>query len=550
MYPNDSSDGSRTRATRTTRVDVAILGGGIVGLTAALACAQAGLNAVVIERHASTNDHPRARGVNTRAMEIFRELGIADALRTAAAPLAPSYGFYSGTTLADILGPMPRRRADEKPKLIATTDPEVTAAFGPETGCRVTLDRAEPIILSAALRRGARVWFTTECTEVTQDSESVTLQVRRVGGDAANTEIVIARYLIDAEGAGGRLRQQLGITATTGPSNGHLINVLFDADLGDFVRDREFSVLMIDNDEVKGSLAAVDNNRRWAFHVPYDPAVESLESYTNERLESLVRAALGGSSPDGTVPQVRVISALPWEMIERTADHMRAGRVFVAGDAAHQMPPAGGRGASTGIADVHNLVWKLQAVLREGATDQLLDTYHAERHPAGMQATQASGRNAKALNPLGASTWGDRWREMESHGVGNVYRSPLTVLSTTDTDPGEVTGAHDGTPGTRIPHRWVTPSEQSTLDLTGGHWSILSARSDWPGCPVRIIDPGADFVTATGIGQSGALLVRPDGFISWRGMTGETEQRELLYALRTIGSLCPALVPESSSVLS
>jgi putative polyketide hydroxylase len=540
MCAKDFSAGSETRKPRATRVDVAILGGGIVGLTAALACAQAGLNAVVIERHNSTNDHPRARGVNTRAMEIFRELGVADALRRAAAPLAPSYGFYSGATLADIIGPMPRRTAGEKPKLIATTDPEVTGEFGPETGCRVTLDCAEPIILAAALRR---VWFTTECTDLTEELGLVTLHLRRTGSGGAASEVVVADYVIDAEGAGGRLRERLGITATTGPSNGHLINVLFEADLRDFVRDREFSVLMIDNDEVKGSLAAVDNDRRWAFHVPYDPSVESLESFTNERLESLVSAALGSSAPDGTVPAVRVISALPWEMIERTADRLRSGRVFIAGDAAHQMPPAGGRGASTGIADVHNLVWKLRAVLREGAADGLLDTYHDERHPAGLQATQASGRNAKALNPQGATTWGERWREMESHGVGNVYRSLLTLAGSGDANANEVTGAHDGTPGTRIPHFWLTRTEQSTLDLTGGHWSLLSERSEWPGCPARIIDPGADFVAATGIGSTGALLVRPDGFISWRGAIGETDHTELLDALSAIESLCPGLAP-------
>lgn len=130
---------------------------------------------------------------------------------------------------------------------------------------------------------------------------------------------------------------------------------------------------------------------------------------------------------------------------------------------------------------------------------------------------------------------------MESHGVGNVYRSALTVLGDDDGDPGEVTGAHDGTPGTRIPHRWMTPTEQSSLDLTTGHWTLLSQRANWPESPVRVIDPRADFAAATGIGAGGALLIRPDGFISWRAKNDATNaEEELRHALDTIGSLVPA----------
>lgn len=496
-------------------VEVVVVGAGLVGLTAALALARAGVSTLVVEAHRSTHDHPRARGVNSRAMEVFRELGVVDEVRRAGAALAKSRALHRGASLADAVGPLPRRGVGETARRPTPYDCEGAAAIGPEPGCRATLDTVEPILLAAARRHGARVRFATRCSGLEQDDSGVVVHIVTEGG---TRERVRACYVVDAEGAGGALRKTLGVGVTTGRCHGHALNVLFTAELGHFVRGREFNVLIIDRPEVGGTLASIDNDHRWAFHISYDPDQESPQDYPAARCAQLVQAALG-PLPAPSTP-VHIHSVLPWEAVERTADHMRIGRVFLAGDVAHQMPPTGGRGASTGITDVHNLVWKLRAVLRNEAGHKLLDTYHQERHPAALRAVAAAGAGATAINTLGA-TPDPRWTALEMSGCGDFYRSDAVLNEPTPASQQQRSDLervgpteHDGTPGQRLPHV-VLEDGRSTLDLTVGRWTLLNA-SGIGHERIRVLDPGQTALDRTGVGADGAVLVRPDGHVAWR----------------------------------
>lgn len=512
-------------------VEVVVVGAGLVGLTAALALARAEVSTLLVEAHRGTHDHPRARGVNTRAMEIFRELGVADDIRRAGAPLAASWGFHRGASLAETIGPMPRRAPGDAAAPPTPFSSELTAAIGPEPGSRSTLDVVEPIVLAAARRHGAQIRFATRCTSLDQHPDGVAVHLSTEDGAQ---KVVRTRYVINAEGAGGRLRDTLGVSVTTGRSHGHALNVLFTADLGDFVRDREFNLLAIDRPEVDGTLAAIDNDRRWVFHISYDPDRESPADYPAARCTELVRAALGPIP--GPTPTIEISSVLPWEALERTADRMRVGRVFLAGDAAHQMPPSGGRGASTGITDVRNLAWKLRAVLHDQADDELLDTYEQERHPAALRAVAASGANAAAMQTTDGSRWDQRWTTLESFGCGDLYRSAaiLSEPRTADEErrpdlervgPTEL----DGTPGLRVPHVQLADG-RSTLDAVAGRWTLLSDTAlTHPG--LRIVDPGPAFLARAGVDLDGAVLVRPDGHVAWRARHATSQALDAALAL-------------------
>ena len=364
-------------------VQVLVVGGGIVGLSASLFLSSHGIKSLLVERHTGTSIHPRARGVNDRTMELYRGLGIDEAVRAAGASLSPSIGIYRGSSLLDVIEPLKRRREDEPdPKFPGEG---LFGSIGPVTRTRGTQDMIEPVLLAAARDQGGGLRFNVECTAFEQDDSGVraTLCDRANGSEST----VRADYLIAADGAGSPIRQKLDVATSGAGTLGYLLNILFEADLRGFVRGREFSMCYIDRPEVCGLFTSINNSNRWVFHLSYDPTKgEKIEDFSAHRCQELIKIALGVGDID-----VEIKSILPWEPTVRVADKFEHGRVFLAGDAAHQMPPWGGLGANTGIADVHNLAWKLAAVLCGRAPAALLSTYDEERVPIGRLVSEESG---------------------------------------------------------------------------------------------------------------------------------------------------------------
>lgn len=536
-------------------VPVLIVGGGIVGLSASLFLSHQGITSLLVERHRGTSIHPRARGVNMRTTELYRELGLEQAIRVAGAELAPSYGLYKAQTLKEAIEPLPRR-----------TEPHGflgTALFediSPATGNRVTQDLLEPVLLDEARRRGGDLRFNIEMVSFEQDVDGVTALIReRTSGDERT---VRADYMIAADGAGSRVRTQLGVEVSGKGSLGHLLNILFRANLREFVRDREFSICLIERPEVQGLFTSINNSDRWVFHLSYNPNKgEKPEDYPAKRCKELLRLALG--MPE---IEIEIISILPWECAARVVEGFQQGRVFLAGDAAHQMPPWGGQGANTGVQDVHNLAWKMAAVLKGQAKPTLLATYDAERRPVGKAATEDSAGRAgergllefksvglvltsllnkpvlgKIIGKLGAKNapklLGYNYRYHSAIIVENAQKSKVVRL--------------DGCPGTRVPHAWVERQGQriSTLDLFGTGFVLLAGSNGTAWCKAAcaiaehqqielvayqvgpagdLLDPENRWQTKAGITTSGALLVRPDGIVAWRISSAANNSRQEL----------------------
>src|SRR6185437_6885425 len=201
------------------------------------------------------------------------------------------------------------------------------------------------------------------------------------------------------------------------------------------------------------------------------------------------------------------------------------GRIFLAGDAAHVMPPFAALGANTGIQDVHNLAWKLALVMGGRAGLELLDSYHAERHPAAWFAARQSLARTPNL------------REMQTTSAdGTPLADPLALtlgfqyLAGAVIGDGSTADIHHldlcGQPGTRLPHRWLPGRHRSTLDLAGRGmtliigtdgkaWADAAAALSEPGLGVGQVDLAA-WGAAVGTGNGGALLVRPDQVVAWR----------------------------------
>lgn len=451
--------GQRTR-------DVLVVGGGLVGLTAALVLRHHGLSVTVVERRATTSPQPKARRFHVRTMEIFRSLGLAELVHDAARDLAGHDHMATGRTLAE---------ATQLPLWQPTGVSAVEVS--PEPPCLIAQDVLEPVLRAAAVEMGADVRFGTRLVGFEQNGDGVV-------GRTVDEELA-ASYLVAADGAHSGVREALGITRSgrgvVGKPN---VNVYFRADLADVVRGREFNLCQIDHPDAPGGLASVDGRRRWVFMSPGDE--------TDRDWPAVLRTALGVPAPD-----LEVLSVLPWQAEMLVADRYSAGRVFLAGDAAHVMPPFAASGANTGIADVHNLGWKLAAVRQGEAVPALLDSYDAERRPAGWFAADQSARRVDNFR-LGTPDPTLAHPFVLAAG-GFQYPSGAIVPDGGDPEP-VLEFAPAGRVGTRVPHRWLDDARtRSTLDLAGPDWAVLGSDR-------------ADFLA-----DGEYVLLRPDHIVAWRG---------------------------------
>jgi putative polyketide hydroxylase len=492
---------------------VLIAGGSLVGLSTALFLAHHGVSALLVERHPSTSIHPRAVGYYPRTVELLRSVGLEEAVGKAAA------GFATHTTRAGVESLAGR-------ELFSRDELEGGDELADLTPCRMILlpqDRLEPLLRARAEELGARLRFGVRLASFEQGPDGVTAQLVDAEG---NTTEVTADYLVGADGPRSLVRETLGIERHGAGVLSNHVSIAFEADMSEALRGRRFSVVHVQNPDVTAILVHDDTLREGTLIVGYDPAKgESLADFTDERCEHLVRAAVGDPSV-----HVRIRSYFPWDMAELVAERFVDGRVLLAGDAAHVIPPTGGYGANTGIADAYNLAWKLAAVLDGRAGAELLASYDDERRPvgdyvAGQGSLQLAVRSRKATPEQEAAA-----ADPLTVTMGLRYGcDPIAV------DPRTLTGE----PGTRAPYVPL-PGETSTLDFFGAGFALVTGDESWlaaaeqaaakVGVTVaahRIPDPAA-----YGIGDRGASLVRPDGVVTWR-TTAPAAADDLVRALES-----------------
>ncbi|TWF74601.1 2-polyprenyl-6-methoxyphenol hydroxylase-like FAD-dependent oxidoreductase [Pseudonocardia hierapolitana] len=461
-----------------------VVGGGLVGLTAALVLRHHGVSVTLVERRETTSPQPKARRFHFRSMEVFRELGLAATVHEAARDLADHDRMAVGHTLAE---------AEQLP-LWQPGDVDVLEV-SPELPCLVAQDALEPVLRAAAQDAGADVRFATALTGFEQDADGVA----DPGG-----RWLRASYLVAADGARSGVRTALGIGRSGRGAVGEpAVNVYFRADLEDVVRGREFNLCQIEHPDAPGALASVDGRFRWVFMTSGER--------TDRDWPALLRTALGVPAPD-----LDVLSVLPWQPEMLVADRYSAGRVHLVGDAAHVMPPFAAMGANTGISDAHELGWKLAAALSGDAPPALLDSYDAERRPAGWFAADQSAR--RTLDLRGTGTPDPDLAHPFLLVAGGFQYTDGALCRADGQDPEPVHEfAPAGRVGTRVPHRWLDEARtRSTLDLAGPGWALLVAGDPRPwerdagGVAVHRLD--ADFLPA-----GTALLLRPDDVVAWRG---------------------------------
>jgi 2-polyprenyl-6-methoxyphenol hydroxylase-like FAD-dependent oxidoreductase len=520
---------------------VVIAGGGLIGLSAAMFLAQQGVASLVVERLRGGSPLPRAAHFHLRTLELFRLAGIEEEVkRRSEDDFLPEGAIIamdnlSGRKLADIIG-------------------SLNAGVEALSPCRrlfISQPSLEPILRRRAREAGAHVLEGHVVASASQDNDGITAIAKDVDTGAALE--LRGQYLIGADGAHSTIRELLGIPLDGRGVFSNSVTIYFTADLSPQLAGKPLSVIYINN-SVFGGFMRMNKDCQSGFigvNRVGDPntdrdAANVAKDISEKRLIEIVRAAAG--VPD--LP-VRIDGVARWRATSDVARRFAQGRIFLAGDAAHLMPPNGGFGGNTGIHDAHNLAWKLAYVLKGLAGPELLDTYDLERRPiAKFTVEQAYTRYVTRTAPyLGATDFQPLADDFNIE-LGHVYGSSAV---TADQDSDAIhADPHDthGRPGTRAPHLWLTQAGRSisTLDLFGTGFVLLAAPTGqgwcaaattaaqrFPGMPLRahliaspdFDNPGGEFAQAYGLTPSGAVLVRPDGFVAWRskGMIEAPERR-------------------------
>ncbi|KAJ5081778.1 hypothetical protein NUU61_010042 [Penicillium alfredii] len=507
---------------------VIVVGASLVGLSAALCLASQQVPTIVLEKHGGAFIHPRAIGFTARTIEIFQSLGLdkldpipEDFSLTRAKVESLTGQWFEHTSWSDTDKQQKYNKkdssGDQKP-----SSPSPKKEYSANRGSAIPQDQLEPMLEALARERGADIRRQQRVVSVGQDQNGVVVTVLDAKGQQHQ---VRGSYLIAADGNRSTVRELLQIPRQGRGSMQNIHSVLFHAPLKEYTR----GIVQFDiNQPGLSAFLTSYNDGRWALMFRDD--VERDE----DALQSAIHSAIGRTD----IP-IEIITTGRWELTALVADTFQAGRIFLAGDAAHTLPPnRGGYGANTGIHDVHNLAWKLAAVLSGRSAPELLDTYDAERRPVALLRHDQIFVRAdyKVYNNCSPGS-GAEMIDDDAMEFGQLYASSGFV-GVDDTLPrAKKPDEWAGQPGTHLPHIWVTRDGDKLplLKVVGqGSWTLVLAVEEWmhivsgvnkrSSIPIKSVCIGRDvqpmqqedFCQSFGVSATGAALIRPDGYITWR----------------------------------
>jgi 2-polyprenyl-6-methoxyphenol hydroxylase-like FAD-dependent oxidoreductase len=495
-------------------VPVLVAGGSLVGLTMSTLLADQDVPHLVVENHTGTAIHPRAASFHQRTMEVYRSLGLQTAVEEAAAREFVQNGAIMAV---ESLG-------GKELHYFYNSYNDGVEGLSPTDRLFLTQVGLEPVLRDHAESLGAEHRFGTELLSFEAHDDHVRSVIRsRADG---TEQVVTSDYLVAADGAHSSIRDGLGIEMAGRGSFADCVTIYFKADIKALMGERNLSVVYVNHPELLGF---------FRFSITGDSGFLAVFSTTSadgrrdtnvaddvstDRLVGLVRTALGG----GDDLPVEVESVQRWSASAATAQSFQDGRVFLVGDSAHVMPPTGGFGGNTGVADANNLAWKLAMVHGGRAGAGLLDSYGAERRPiSALTVEQAYTRYVLRVDPLLPQENLQQPMDDPSIELGAVYRSGAVLDDSAPSAPLDNPRDRSWAAGTRAPHVALEDG-RSTVDVAGRGFAVLvdGAPDDWRkvadeaqrelSVPIAVQQVQDD-------GLTGAALVRPDGVIAWR--TGE-----------------------------
>ncbi|WP_174187267.1 FAD-dependent monooxygenase [Nocardia barduliensis] len=535
------------------RRSVLISGAGPVGMILALELSLHGVKTTLVEQNAQTTRFPKMDLTNARSMELLARLGLAEEIRSVGVGSSYSHDVVFCTSMAGReVGRWSYPSVDRMSEWITSRNDGTTPAHAWQ---RVTQIEVEKLLMRRCLAdENIEVLRPWRVSEVAHGDDGVTVRIVSPVGSADHT--LEADYLVGCDGAGSVVRRAMGLRMEGERGVITFCQVHFKSrDLATLHAHGQFWHTFFVGGGV-GAIIAQDESDTWTLQTSAITDGVRTEDIDKQRL---LDAVCGKHLHVDQVLQSSV-----WQANVLVADHYRRGRLFVAGDAAHEVIPTGGYGLNTGIADAVNLGWKLAAVVNGFGGDDLLDSYEAERRPVALLARDWSFRhlnvhvNAQQLadreliesdGPAAdahrkelADYFAANTGEHESHGVemGYRYHSPVVASDGSDIpDPDVSTYTPTTLPGARAPHVRLTDgtslidSYRNTFTLVSfvGREAArdLSTVAAEAGVPLQILD--IDDAIAHEIYEHDLVLVRPDGHVAWRGDKLPEDVRALLFTV-------------------
>ncbi|WP_072803238.1 FAD-dependent monooxygenase [Rhodococcoides yunnanense] len=546
--------------------DVVIVGGGPVGLSAAMDLDSRGITSVVIEsRQYLEAPNVKCNHVASRTMERFRQFGVADAVRAAGLPADYPQDIAFRTTMAGIeFGRIPipsaaGRRADP-------VGPDAQWAT-PEPPHRVNQKFLEPILMAhTASLPLVTLLNETRYVDVEPDERGVSVRI----ADRDGTERTVrGKFLIGADGGRSVIRKKIG-------SSFH----------GDPVLQRVQSTCI----RAPHLYAEMKGERAWAYYT-FNPrrnghvyAIDGVETFLVHNYLAAEEGEGDGVDRDAAIRTILgvddsfdydVLSTEDWVARRLVADSFRQGRIFIAGDAAHLWVPYAGFGMNAGIADVLNLTWTLGAYLDGWGDEGILDTYEAERLPITDQVSRfamghqrkiaqgevpteiedASAAGEAARARLGRLAYDLNVQQFAAAGLNFGYsysRSPIIEYDA-ESAPDYTMGTYipSTVPGCRAPHFWLA-DDVSLYDMLGRGYTILSLgdaselgglldAAAVAGMPLTVVDVDPSRVPETY--RHRFVIVRDDQHVAWRGDQAPGDPNALIDRLRGRIPLSASTVP-------
>jgi len=522
--------------TQQLETPVLIAGGGPVGMTLALSLAQYGVRSVLVERNPATTRHPKMDLTNGRCMELYRKLGLIEALRAVGVPLDNPFDIAWITSLNG--HELYRFRYPSARQAAATIRAENDGHHASEAPMRVSQIVIEPVLKQAVDENPlVDVRFNTAFERiVAQDDSGVTAEI--IDNATGTRHHVRCLYLAGCDGGGSRVRRELDIELEGQHEAAAAYMVHFRSPDKALFRQHGTAWHYQNG---SGTIIAQDDDEIYTLQFWLAPGMDPATMKPAEILEGWV----------GRPFDYEILQANPWAAHLVVAERYVNGRVALAGDAAHQFIPTGGYGMNSGVADAMGLGWVLAALVQGWGGPALLPAYDHERRNTAYWHRAASRRHmgvriqftelymemgdvdgADAASAARRAEFSRRIQQLgnaenESWGVELGYRYDGSAIVAGEPDPPVIdplTYRPNTWPGARLPHVFLADG-QSIHDHLGLYFTLvavddvdasaLEAAATALAVPFRVLRLKRPDLLP--VYERPLVLVRPDHHVAWRG---------------------------------